>query len=226
VRTCAELTTALEGALPVEASVGFCEFGSDDVDTLPPLPTPPTWGERRRRDFGAGREAARIALAKFGLAGEVGRDPDGVPVFPEGVSGSITHTGRRRTRAFAVVSPGLRFVGIDAEERRELEPELIAYILSEEELVDLPFSQQERSLAALAAFSAKESFYKCVYPEQRKFIGFREVTIQARALSSFEWDCVLVLESTGLERHGKVMIGQDVVLSTVWDVQVNTRPRR
>src|SRR5690606_33698949 len=82
----------------------------DQVSALSPLlpeETPlgyDSWAEKRRREFRAGRHHAKHALLAAGAPSAcILRDADGVPQFPSGFSGSITHTGRSKTYAAAIV---------------------------------------------------------------------------------------------------------------------------
>ncbi|MER7461274.1 hypothetical protein [Streptomyces sp. NPDC097981] len=71
---------------------------------------------RRRREYLAGRAAARDALAVLGLGGyPVARTPRGVPVWPPGVVGSISHSAHWAV-AIAVPADVATHCGIDIEE--------------------------------------------------------------------------------------------------------------
>lgn len=142
------------------------------------------WAEKRRREFRCGRHHAQLALEKAGArASLVLRDDDGVPLFPPGFHGSITHTGRSETFAAAVVSPSPRRVGIDAENHCPLADDMMKVVLSPTEIAFL--KKQKPSVIldgtdslgdrALLAFSAKEAFYKCTYPKHRTFLAFHDV---------------------------------------------------
>lgn len=217
MRSCADLALALESALPFEGRVGFCELDRPELPSGTTFDVPPAWGEKRRRDFLAGREAARLALEKLGVRGEVGRDPSGVPLFPSGTVGSITHTGRQVTRAFSLVATGADHLGIDAEEVRELDLALRSYIADDSELDGLLRAQVRPDALAIAAFCAKEAFYKCVFPELRRFVGFKDVVIQCEPHGTNRWNCVLTLKSESLARPGTILVSGRLVLCAVWN---------
>jgi 4'-phosphopantetheinyl transferase EntD len=214
------LARALERTLPFRARVGHecAEAGCTSEAHEYELPT--TWAEKRRREFLAGRKAAREALLGWSAPPEVLRDGDGVPLFPPGFSGSITHTGARRTRAFSIVIEAPRRIGLDAEEVRRLDSGVQAHIVDGDEFGALRLGPLEIELGVLAAFSAKEAFYKCVFPEQRRFIGFREVRfeyVERRADSETRlFDCVLEHKSQNVRLPGVVLVTPDLVLSSVW----------
>lgn len=174
------------GEIRSEHDVGLEQLRHDEVPS-----GYERWVEKRRREYRGGRHHARVALAHFGLPpSPILRDEDGVPLFPAGFSGSITHTGRESTFAAAVIARSPHRVGIDAEELRELGPDMVQYILSEDERRELsasglsPFGDE--GTLALLGFSAKEAFYKCIFPELRCRLGFFEVEFRlddARAQS-------------------------------------------
>ncbi|MBB2747241.1 UNVERIFIED_ORG: 4'-phosphopantetheinyl transferase EntD [Microbispora rosea subsp. rosea] len=134
--------------------------------------------DKRRGEFTAGRHCARAALALLGLPpAAIPPGESGAPVWPEGVTGSITHCAGYRA---AAVSTRALSVGIDAEPHLPL-PDGILDVVSPEE--------ERRTLARLGAsdggrhwdrvlFSAKESVYKAWYPLARRRLGFEDVLIR------------------------------------------------
>ncbi|MFN4101848.1 MAG: 4'-phosphopantetheinyl transferase [Pararhodobacter sp.] len=116
----------------------------------------------RRAEFSAGRAAAREAL---GWDVVVPMGPDRAPVWPEGVTGSITHAGGW---ALAVVGEGL--VGIDLEVDEPL-PEDVR------ETVLLPAERDTDGHQARLIFSAKECAYKAQYPLTRELFDFQTLGV-------------------------------------------------
>lgn len=132
--------------------------------------------EKRRREFTAGRNAARAALEKLELpAVALPQEEDRTPRWPTGVVGSITHTKGRCAVAVARRGPILG-VGFDIEQADPLKDGMLR-------LIATPDEQQQ--LARLPAgvdwgkvtFSAKEAFYKCYYPLARTYLGFHDVEL-------------------------------------------------
>ena len=126
-------------------------------------------GRKRKAEHLAGRIAAAHALPDHTVPG-IG--PSGEPLWPEGVSGSITHSG---TQAMAVVTcdhPAI--IGIDCEtilsenEAQEIKDGVID---AQEELV-LSCSGFPFPLALTLAFSAKESLFKALFPKVQSWMGF------------------------------------------------------
>lgn len=161
--------------------------GSQDLEQLIPLaddevdPNYPRWVEKRRREYRAGRHAAKQVCATLGgNSPAIQRDSDGVPRFPEGMAGSISHTGRETILACAVAQWGARGVGIDVEERKHLGADLKDHIASP---IEIEFASEVLTEAdtLICLFAAKEAFYKCVYPTERRFFSFRDVSLRAIA---------------------------------------------
>ena len=83
---------------------------------------------KRRAEFGTARVCARRALTRLGVA-PVSLVPteDRAPLWPNGVVGSITHTSN--CCAVVVASArAQRSLGLDIEQEKLLEPELLAMI--------------------------------------------------------------------------------------------------
>ncbi len=143
----------------------------------------PRWVEKRQREFRAGRHHAKQALLELGEPTDaLPRDQDGVPIFPARFSGSITHTGRQKIFAAAAVTHLPLRVGLDAETIDIWSHPLSDRILrpEEEEALTrqsyrLPLQLQSLDSIGVLAFSAKEAFYKCVFPHLRTWIGFHDV---------------------------------------------------
>ena len=132
--------------------------------------------EKRQREFRAGRQVARRALAQAGGPQvAILRGTHGAPQFPPGFSGSITHTGRARTYAAAVATRQPLLLGLDVELSEELSPELAERIATHAEL-DL--ARRISAEPGLLTFAAKEAVYKCVYPLCGRVLGFEEVRLE------------------------------------------------
>lgn len=125
-------------------------------------------GRKRKADHLAGRIAAMHALNERTIPA-IG--PSGEPLWPEGVSGSITHSG---TQAMAVVTQHPALIGIDCEailpenEAREIKDGII----DEQEERVLCRAGYPFALALTLAFSAKESLFKALFPQVQTYMGF------------------------------------------------------
>jgi 4'-phosphopantetheinyl transferase EntD len=141
-----------------------------------------TAGPERRREFATVRQCARRALAALGAPTvPVLPDADGVPVWPVGVVGSLTHCPGYRAAAVGRTER-FRGLGIDAEPHIPLPPAVDDLVLRVEERARL------RTLSAACpdvhwdrlVFSAKEAVYKAWYPLTRCWLGFADVSITVR----------------------------------------------
>ncbi|WP_320732106.1 enterobactin synthase subunit EntD [Enterobacter roggenkampii] len=144
-------------------------FADADLLWLPHHAELANAGCKRKAEHLAGRIAAAHALPDHTVPG-IG--PSGEPLWPEGVSGSITHSGTQ-AMAVAVRYPDA-LVGIDCEailpdrEAREIQDGII----NAQEAMCLTRSGYPFALALTLAFSAKESLFKALFPTARRYMGF------------------------------------------------------
>lgn len=135
-------------------------------------------GDKRRREFSAGRHCARLALSRLGhppAALPVG--PGRAPVWPAGFIGSISHTDELAI-AVAARQAEIRSLGIDLESADPLGAELLELVCRDEELAALTASGLEVQHGAKLIFSAKESIYKCLWPLTGVFLEFQAIGIR------------------------------------------------
>jgi 4'-phosphopantetheinyl transferase EntD len=138
--------------------------------------------DRRRNEFAAVRACARRAMAALGLPpAPVLRGHRGMPLWPEGTVGSMTHCDGYRAAVLARASE-VRAVGIDAEPNEPLPSgvwELIS-VASERARVPVgaggPAIHWDRLL-----FSAKESVFKAWFPLTRTELDFDEADVTFHA---------------------------------------------
>lgn len=134
---------------------------------------------QRQQEFAAGRWAARDAMRRLGHpALAVPANADRSPCWPAGLVGSISHC---RSTCLAVLarSDECASVGVDVEPDRGLPEDLWSTICTPEELrqlADMP--EPMRSRWVTRVFSAKEAYYKWVYPRIRTLLDFQDVTIE------------------------------------------------
>ncbi len=133
---------------------------------------------KRIAEFAAGRACARRALAELAIddfALRVGADRE--PLWPEGITGSITHTEgfcgvvvARTTEAASL--------GIDAERRDAVHRRLWRQIATPQELQWLEALPPARATdMAGVLFSAKEAFFKCQFPLTREWLNFSDLSV-------------------------------------------------
>jgi enterobactin synthetase component D len=139
-----------------------------------------SWVPKRRAEYLAGRHAAALALERLGQRATVGRNLDGTPAWPSGVTGSISHGGGI---ACAAVAPRDRYrsLGIDVERilLDDEAPDVAATVARSDELLlvktALPHARKTERLTLI--FSCKESLFKCLFPLTREFMEFDDARV-------------------------------------------------
>ena len=134
---------------------------------------------KRRAEFRAGRTYARAALLELGVPPvPIVPGPDRAPVWPPGVTASITHDATY-CGVMAARSTDYLAVGIDIEHAAPLDADLVRSICS--------FAEIEHGAAlgdALSVdfpklvFCAKESAYKAYFSLTRTFLEFSDMEIR------------------------------------------------
>jgi len=133
----------------------------------------------RKREFAAGRNAARRALARLGFHNAtLPRRPSSHDVlWPEGTAGSISHTRGLRVAA-CVRTTDLRSVGIDVEEAGPLGRDIVDAICRPEELLTLGrLAAPVPSDWPRLVFAMKEAAYKALYPLTRHMLDFHDARV-------------------------------------------------
>jgi 4'-phosphopantetheinyl transferase EntD len=143
--------------------------------------------ERRRREFAAVRACARTALAELGVP-PVAVPPDvgaaqawarRAPLWPDGVTGSMTHCDGYRA-AVVVRRDVLAAVGVDAEPHGRLPEGVQNRVTLPEERAMLAALTRQRDDVAWdrVLFSAKESVFKAWFPLAQRWLGFEECRVE------------------------------------------------
>ncbi|MFO7661362.1 MAG: hypothetical protein R6X18_02090 [Chloroflexota bacterium] len=123
----------------------------------------------RRREFAAGRLAARQALAHLGLPPDsIPTGADRAPIWPDGCLGSITHAGGIALAAVGRVGP-VSALGIDMERCKAVDGAIAALVLT---------AGDDQDQDATLLFSIKESVFKCLYRRQQRIIDYSEVIVR------------------------------------------------
>jgi 4'-phosphopantetheinyl transferase EntD len=132
--------------------------------------------EKRRREFVSVRHCARQAMGKLGVdPAPILKGERGVPLFPRGVVGSLTHCDGYRGAVLGY-SMAVRTVGIDAEPHGPLPDGVL-------EAVSLPAERDWLSGAGdelhwdRLLFCAKEATYKAWFPLTQRWLGFEDAHI-------------------------------------------------
>lgn len=135
--------------------------------------------DKRRREFAAGRKLARSGMQELGVAGEPPLVPgeDRVPIWPNGVVGTITHTENWAIAAVAWEHE-VRELGVDVEQDSPMrEPIWRRICRPDEQRWVESLDATDRGLWGKVIFSAKECAYKAQYIYSRTFLDFYAMEI-------------------------------------------------
>jgi 4'-phosphopantetheinyl transferase EntD len=173
-----------DDALPGDFAL---ESGDPREPSLPlfpeELPLVASAVDKRRLEFGRGRQCARAALRRLGVPdAPILSGDQREPLWPAGVVGSITHTQGLCLAAVALQN-GYLGVGIDVEPDAPLQLAVAERIATDAERNAL--DSMPSLLAARLIFSAKEAFYKCQFYRSRLFLGFFDVAIELESQGEF-----------------------------------------
>lgn len=137
-----------------------------------------TMAPKRQAEFRLGRHCTRMALRRLFvhdypiLIGD-----DRVPIWPEGIVGSISHTDGYCGVAVACRSE-VPSIGFDVELIRNIDSNVWRLVCTQMELQWIALlSQYEQPRHQCLLFSAKESVYKCQYMVTKRRLNFRDVQI-------------------------------------------------
>ncbi|MBL9047635.1 MAG: 4'-phosphopantetheinyl transferase superfamily protein [Tabrizicola sp.] len=207
-----DVEAALALLFPTDVAVSVVEIGTAGLALFPEEQASlPAAVPARLVEFAAGRQAARRAMAALGhdvVPVPMGRDR--APIWPPGLSGSISHAGGI---AAAVLRSGPP-LGLDLEADEPLDSDLWPIICSEPELGAHPVT--DRGLAVRRVFAAKEAVYKAQFPLTGQVIGFDAVAIAFRN-SDFN-ACFLQGVGPipeGFEMHGRIARKCGLILAGV-----------
>ena len=134
----------------------------------------------RKEHYRSGRICAGEVLSKLGTRGQpVLRDPQTrEPLWPEGISGAITHSGNWAAAAAGKTSD-VSGIGIDLEDlERQVDSRISRPVCIPEEQKWLQECEEdilEQNLKII--FSAKESIFKAFFPYTRTYLHFHDARI-------------------------------------------------
>ena len=155
------------------------------LNNLPPEKLPEVnfgLSKKRNQEYLLGRLAIKDALGSLGnVPAWIERDPlTKIPVWPEGITGSLSHSSGL---ALAVVSdsPPILGLGVDLERaNRTIDLGIERHICTQDESDDLrSLHLENHAIRLLLTFSAKESLYKCFFGRiPRDLLRFKNVSLK------------------------------------------------
>ncbi len=127
----------------------------------------------RRAEFLGGRSCAREALSKLGQPeASIRASDDGIPQWPPGTLGSITHT-KRLCGAVVAKTSDFQCLGLDFEQAGRLSEGAAKRVVHP---LELDFAESHPD-ALTFLFSLKEAFYKAQYPKWHKRANFQDIAL-------------------------------------------------
>lgn len=138
--------------------------------------------DTRKAEFGDARWCAHQALHELGFEAStpILRGERGMPLWPEGFVGSMTHTHGFRA-AVAAPTTAVRSMGLDAELAQPLPPEVIPMIARSGEVTQIDKMRSSGlECADRLLFCAKEATYKAWFPMTHRWLGFEQAEIDLR----------------------------------------------
>jgi 4'-phosphopantetheinyl transferase EntD len=133
--------------------------------------------EKRQREFASGRFCARRASQALGLnpaAIPVGSRRQ--PVWPAGITGSITHDGHYALAAVARAAK-VPFLGIDLALQDPLDASLIELVCGSKESEEIRRITFQGCDPFKLVFSLKEAVFKCLFPAVGRIFDFHDVWV-------------------------------------------------
>ena len=132
----------------------------------------------RQHEFSSGRWCAKNALCALGIAdAALLSGPNREPVWPARVNGSISHTSDWAICAVCYTDE-VAGLGVDVEQlptHASLPQEMLFTQNERDWLSAIPAN--DRHQLEILIFSAKESFYKALFPHYRQYIDYHEVEL-------------------------------------------------
>lgn len=154
---------------------------------------------KRRSEYLAGRYLARHVLRELGYANFVlNSGDDRSPQWPENITGSLSHHAESVLCAAHLQSDALSCVGVDIEaymsEARA--QSLWPGIVDEEEYQW--FHEREEAFRCLLtlSFSAKESLFKALYPQVKRYFDFLDARMVALDCTKQTFELELLADLT------------------------------
>jgi 4'-phosphopantetheinyl transferase EntD len=180
---------------------------------------------KRKIEFLAGRHCAREALricAPAYAERQVAVGANREPLWPEGIVGAITHTNKFASVAVARREDA-RGIGLDVENvvSDTIANDIVLKIATRDEIAALVRETGWNMATVLTlVFSAKESVFKCLFPEVRRYFDFLDAFVFAIDTNRKTFSVRLVVTltaglGTGMELGGHFEHGGDSICTAL-----------
>jgi 4'-phosphopantetheinyl transferase EntD len=138
------------------------------------------YGDKRLADFCTGRYCMRQSTATLGFWGEILMGNKGMPLLPDHITASLSHS---RHLCGAVAAPKDQYLslGMDIETKGRVHRDMWHLLFSAKEIEYLNLLDAEmQSLTTTIFFSAKEAFYKMQFPLTDTYLDFHDVEMDVQ----------------------------------------------
>ena len=130
-----------------------------------------------RRASGAARIIARELFERLGHAARaIPKSTAGMPIWPEGLVGSLAHDSEIAIAALASRHDFLS-LGVDVEPAEPLDRELLEIVATATERQQM----QEDRFDGRLLFAVKEAVYKAIYPIDRAYLDHHDVEVSLKS---------------------------------------------
>jgi enterobactin synthetase component D len=168
--------------------------------------------DRRKLHFRLGRLCAARALQQLSPghpAGPLERDDAGAPCWPDGVTGSITHTNGFASAAVAWTRDAAS-LGIDVERTMPApQAQKVARVIaSAGEVAIAERATSDAATAVTVVFCAKEAVFKALHPLVRRRFGYADVRVIGMDPASLTFDVQLVTTQSPSFTSGTALRGR------------------
>lgn len=166
----------------------------------------------RRAEYLAGRICAQSALTLINRQSEhIATGLSGEPIWPEGVRGSVSHSGSCAV-ACATSEANFLSVGLDVQPPASWSAKRallnIAAMRSDFERLNMSLISAYQSLLPELLFSARESFFKAFFPVTRQWISYHAVSLR-----SLDWEAGKIYVSVTQN------LGAPFKKDTIWEIE-------
>ena len=129
---------------------------------------------KRQTEFRAGRHCAHSLLNQLGYPDfALLKQADRQPLWPSDVVGSISHT-QNFCMAACASAYRIKLLGLDVENNLALDDDILD---STHHAAEKLYLAEHPVLPARLIFSIKESIFKCLYPQVKKYFDFLDVDV-------------------------------------------------
>ena len=159
-------------------------------------------------DFKAGRVCARMLLEKFGYRGPLLKGKNGEPLWPEGITGSITHSKGKTIAVVGRETNEIKSIGIDLLDITEIDDSIKDTVITK---IERETNDEDIDIATY--FCAKEATYKAFFPLRKRFLAFNDIHI---ILSKKAKDYDALIENEKIKLYGKYIFFETFIFAVSW----------